>query len=130
MDCIESNRTPSHYPQAWRNGRFYYISRVICALTHNKDLHDISWCARHTCDNHRCIRVEHIIPGTKAENSGDMVERNRSCKGESHGLSKLTRIEVLAIRSDPRSQREIAADYGIVQSQVSRIKNRKDWGWL
>jgi hypothetical protein len=36
----------------------------------------------------------------------------------------------MAIRSDPRSHRLIAKDYNINQSDVSRIKSRKRWGWI
>ena len=33
--------------------------------------------ARHTCDNPGCVNPAHIIPGTKAENTRDMLQRGR-----------------------------------------------------
>lgn len=57
----------------------------------------------------------------------DMVDRNRSSRGEKHGRVKLTKEQIDAIRIDPRPQKLIAADYGIKQPQVSRIKNRLRW---
>jgi hypothetical protein len=41
--------------------------------------------------------------------------------------AKLTDAQVRAIRKDPRTGFEIAADYGITYQQVSRIKRRERW---
>lgn len=43
---------------------------------------------------------------------------------------KLAESDVLAIRNDTRIQRVIAADYGIQQQHVSRIKSGKRWSHL
>lgn len=34
-------------------------------------------CARHACDNPPCVNPSHIIPGTRAQNVADMIERGR-----------------------------------------------------
>ncbi len=59
-----------------------------------------------------------------------LAENNRQGAGERNGSAKLSEAQVLAIRSDGRLQREIAADYGIAQSAVSMIKSGAKWGWL
>lgn len=41
--------------------------------------------------------------------------------------AKLTVAEVIAIRSDSRSQKAIAQHYGIGQSAISYVKSRKAW---
>lgn len=41
--------------------------------------------------------------------------------------TKLLPSQVLAIRKDTRPQRVIAAEYGISQGQVSKIKRRYLW---
>ncbi len=41
--------------------------------------------------------------------------------------TKLTRAEVIEIRRDPRKQVVIAEEYGISQSQVSRITRGASW---
>ena len=58
------------------------------------------------------------------------IAKGRSCPGEKHGCAKLTNEQVLAIRQDPRSQRAIAAEYGMSQATIGRIKQRKLWKHL
>ena len=54
--------------------------------------------------------------------------RNRKpLKGESHGMAKLTEIQVLSIRKDPRIYREIGLEYGVDKTLVGLIKRRKCW---
>ena len=57
----------------------------------------------------------------------DRNVRGRQARGEKQGFARLTAAAVLAIRSDPRENRLIAADYGLDRSWVSRLKNRKFW---
>lgn len=47
-----------------------------------------------------------------------------------HGMDKLTVEQVRAIRVDPRTHREIAADYGVLPAHIGRIKNRKRWAHI
>ena len=64
---------------------------------------------------------------TRKSNHADRIRHGTTNRGEQCGTSKLTTKQVLAIRKDQRLQREIAADYGILQNHVSRIKNRVRW---
>lgn len=80
----------------------------------------------HRCDNPPCVRVDHLFLGSPAANAADMASKDRR-KGKG---SMLSPDDVLAIRSDPRYQREIAAEYGITQTAVSMIKLRKNWKHL
>jgi len=45
--------------------------------------------------------------------------------GERNPAAKLTDAQVVAIRADTRTQAKIAADYGVKQQQISRIKSGK-----
>ncbi|MFP5510785.1 MAG: NUMOD4 motif-containing HNH endonuclease [Alphaproteobacteria bacterium] len=48
-------------------------------------------------------------------------------RGSAHRNSKLTELQVLAIRRDERPQSQIAADYGVTQSLISGVKRFKSW---
>lgn len=37
---------------------------------------------RHTCDNRLCCRPDHLLVGTPAQNSADMVQRGRQARGK------------------------------------------------
>ena len=86
---------------------------------------------RHRCDVPACCNPTHLELGSMVDNNRDRDERGRgrhvSLPGEQNGQAKLTESQVLAIRDDPRVQWQIAADFGVNQSQISYIKNRKKW---
>jgi predicted XRE-type DNA-binding protein len=66
---------------------------------------------------------------TPTANQHDRVKHGTSNRGERCGTAKLTLAQVNAIRRDRRLQREIANEYGVQQSAISRIKNGKRWGY-
>ena len=41
---------------------------------------------RHTCDNPPCVRIDHLVIGTHADNMRDMSERKRAATGDRHGM--------------------------------------------
>lgn len=88
-------------------------------------------CVLHRCDNPGCVNPEHLFLGTQAENMADAVYKGRhktpKVRGEAHANSKLTEEQVIAIRASQCSQKSIAKQFGITQSNVSQIKNGKRW---
>jgi len=88
----------------------------------------------HKCDTILCCNPQHLFAGTPAENSKDMVAKNRQAKGETNGYSKLTEYQVRRIRElslgDDLRQREIAALFNINQTTVSDIVLWKRWTHL
>jgi len=75
-------------------------------------------CVCHICDNPSCVRPSHLFLGTQADNMRDM-----DIKGRGRDNRKiLTEAQITAIRKDNRLQREIAADYGVDQSTINKIK--------
>lgn len=85
----------------------------------------------HSCDVRRCVQPAHLEAGTQAKNLGDMVARGRSMTGSKNPAAKLSDADVVTIRerwaARPAglTQSVLAAEYGIKQSQVSRIVTGK-----
>jgi hypothetical protein len=67
---------------------------------------------------------------TPKGNHADKILHGTHARGERVNKSKLTEAQVLAIRADTRTQKVIAADYGIARANVSLIRHRKRWAWL
>ena len=67
---------------------------------------------------------------TAQNNQRDRVKHGTSNRGERCAAAKLTEKQVLDILKDNRLQKQIAADYGVEQSTISRIKRGKRWGHL
>lgn len=86
--------------------------------------------ALHSCDNPACVNPSHLRWGTPQDNMTDKVSRNRQLRGEQHRMARLTEENVRAIRTDSRPLRIIAAEYGVTESHVCRIRNRVQWRHL
>lgn len=89
-------------------------------------------CVLHRCDNPKCVNVDHLFLGTRADNNADKVAKNRQSRltgspGERRPLAKLRNEDIPKIRADPRPQSKIAAEYGISQAVISRIKTGRNW---
>jgi hypothetical protein len=88
----------------------------------------------HKCDVRSCINPAHLFLGSAADNAQDMARLGRAPEGaqngELHGRSKLTDEQVRAIRRDSRPLAAIAAEHGVSDSLISRIRNRHLWPHL
>ena len=90
-------------------------------------------CVCHHCDNPSCVRPGHLFLGTMTENIKDRDIKNRNKgnfeSGERHRMSKLTRKEIIRIRSfcGDFSDKEIAKIFGISRRYVNSIRNYRVW---
>lgn len=111
--------------------------------------HQVSWIIQvgpltnglilmHSCDNPPCVALAHLSEGTQAQNLMDARLKGRlkpppgiSLPGESNPASKLTEVDVYAIRSILASgtytQLEIARAFGVSQSCISFINGGQTW---
>jgi hypothetical protein len=81
-------------------------------------------CVLHRCDNHGCVRPDHLFTGTNADNSFDMAMKGRASK------QKLTREDAYAVlwravSGEPPSK--IGKEYGLARRTVWAIRERKLW---
>jgi hypothetical protein len=89
----------------------------------------------HRCDNPPCVRPDHLFLGTPADNSADMVQKQRARQGvptpgEQHPNAKLTTAQVKAIRARRAAgegPKSIAKDFGIRPASVGNIAARRAW---
>lgn len=115
-------------------GRFFWDYRMRVAHRFSYELHYGPIQHRkiicHHCDNPSCVNPKHLFVGSYQENSQDMVDKKRSAKGEYHGMSKLTRENVIKIRKQyisGETQTAIAKELGISQTTVSRAILKQTW---
>lgn len=79
----------------------------------------------HKCDIPLYVNPDHLWLGTHQDNMNDCKHKNRKAKGLKHPRTKLTLEQINAIIVDPRLQQIIANEYGIHNSYVSQLKNKK-----
>lgn len=128
--CTSHAENTHGYPKLSVNNRSHNMHRVLYEEAFGP-LPD-GMVVRHRCDVRMCINLDHLIPGTCAENNADQAERGRfnPRRGENAGGAKLSPELVKEIMQARGSQYAIAERYGINQSQVSRIKSGLRWAHM
>lgn len=134
-DCLiwpYSNKN-TRYPIVNRNGRSIAVHRIVCELAHGPSpspKHEVA----HGCGKGLigCVAPNHLRWATRVENSSDKIIHGTFCCGEKHGNAKLTKKDVIEIRSliGDRKTQEIANLYGISRQNVNDISSKRTWAWL
>lgn len=119
-------------PPRWGYGKIKHAGKTLSA-------HRVGWelkngpipdglCVCHKCDTTRCCNPDHMFLGTHADNAADRNGKGRGMMdGELNHKAKLTMAQILAIRSDTRIARIVAADYAVTRTQIEYIRKRKTW---
>jgi hypothetical protein len=89
---------------------------------------------RHTCDNPPCCNPAHLAEGSAADNTRDMMHRNRHVRvvNEANGRTRFTVEQIREIRARNaagESVRALAIEYGMNENYLRAIRNgrrRKD----
>jgi hypothetical protein len=75
-DCLE-------WPGATNSAGYGMVNiggsmRLVHRIVWMQDNGHTDLLVRHTCDNRRCYRIEHLVVGTHKDNTADMLERRRA----------------------------------------------------
>lgn len=84
----------------------------------------------HSCDNRKCVALQHLSVGTRRSNMIDASAKGRTCRGERRENAKLTEGLVLEARrrhAAGESQAAIAADMGVHQVTLGKAILGKTW---
>lgn len=84
----------------------------------------------HKCDNRECTNPEHLFLGTPAENTKDMIQKNRKCIGSNVPTSKLNEEDVKLIKcllEKKISYPKIAEMFNVGINAIVRIKRGETW---
>ncbi len=120
------------------NGGYLHVVLTINKKRYNKYVHRlIAQAFIPNPENKPCVnhingiktdnRVENLEWATQLENHIHASNMGLKAKGSANGNSKLTSEDVLAIRLDARSLREIAKSYGVYFTVIGKIKRRELW---
>ena len=113
------------------DGRWHYVHRLTCEAWHGPRRRRGE--VAHSCGNRLCWAGEHVRWASHSENEHDKREHGRDNRGERHGMSKLTTVAVLDIRTR-RARGEtlasIAAVHGVQVPAIDKIVRRERWAWL
>ena len=136
IKCISHCTDKDGYVRIMYNGKHDRLFRVLYQQKYGKIPKGLV--LRHLCNNAWCVNVKHLKVGTQKENYQDMIDCGRSPKGkrnlkisgEKNNNHKLSEKQVKEIYLSKLSLKTLSKIYGVSTSNISYIKNKKQWKWL
>ena len=122
-----TKKDPRPFVQLWKNNKptMRRIHTLVLTAFVGPKPEGLEGC--HNDGNCQNNVLSNLRWDTHIANLADKIRHGTTNRGEQCGTAKLTKVQVAAIRDDTRLQREIAADYGVLQNTISRIKSGKRW---
>ena len=109
------------------NGRRRRAHRVVCEAVYGPPPFPKADAA-HICGVRACCNPTHLRWDTRKGNMADALTHGTRRLGDQIPTAKLTPPDIIAIRSQPnRSQADLAREYGVSESNICNIRNRKRW---
>jgi len=121
------------YGLIYINGKTVYTHRFSYGLHHpiTTPMSENDLLILHNCNNPACCNPAHLRLGTQQENMDDRTKQRRETRGEEHYNAKLTEKQVLEIRAryaaGGTSHQELADQYGVSETTIYYVNNRKSW---
>jgi hypothetical protein len=84
-------KLPSKYYSIKHNNKQFFLHRLILANKLGKNYGEID-VARHTCNNKSCINPDHLIEGSRRDNTIDFLAYSKN--------TKLTKEDVISVKQD------------------------------
>jgi hypothetical protein len=121
------------YGQIWENSTKRWKAHRLSFTLHcgpiPSGLHVL-----HQCDNPFCVNPDHLFLGTPADNAADKVAKGRARGpgyfGTKHWCAKITQEiadEIRLLSLSGRSQRKLAAQFGLAKPTVQSILRGRTW---
>jgi hypothetical protein len=88
---------------------------------------------RHKCDNPPCVRPDHLVTGTQADNIVERDARGRGPQGSRNGRAVLTESDVIEIRAKAAAMPpfgrnvKLAAEYGVTKAAIEQAVSGRNW---
>lgn len=110
-----------------------YVHRLKAYQKYGDELFS-SECVRHLDGNKQNNTMDNIALGTHKENTADIPEQKRyNMNKRARDLRKLTDKQIIHIRNlleNGETIRSVAKEYGVSQSTIQQIKERKTYKWI
>lgn len=105
------------------------------------DAHRVSWELQHgpipegvlvchRCDTRLCVNPAHLFLGSYRENNQDTIRKGRAMTGERHHFAKLTRPQVVEIRTAltaGATQQSLADRFSVSSGAIQAIHAGRNW---
>lgn len=108
-----------------------YVHRLVAEAFHGPCPEGMECC--HNNGDHTDNQASNLRWDTPVANQADRLAHGTDNRGSKHGMSKLHECEVREIKralAKGETQCQLAAVFGVDQSQISAINTGKQWGWL